>query len=78
MPKKIYVGNLPSDITQQDAKSLFEAFGTVLYLVLDTDRRGTVIGAFLNMADTEADRAIRALNGVTYDGRSLTVNEIRP
>lgn len=78
MPKKIYVGNLPADTTRQDVQSLFEAFGSVLSISLESDRRGTITGAVIEMAEVEAARAIRALNGVQYDGHLLTITEARP
>lgn len=79
--KNIFVGNLDFNATEDSIRSLFEAYGTVDKLDVITDRdTGRSRGfAFVEMADTEAaDRAIAALNGQVFNGRTLNVNEARP
>jgi cold-inducible RNA-binding protein len=79
--KKIFVGNLDFNATEDSIRSLFEQHGAVDRVSLITDRdTGRSRGfAFVEMPDTsEAERAITALNGYTLDGRALNVNEARP
>ncbi|MBI4908829.1 MAG: RNA-binding protein [Acidobacteria bacterium] len=79
--KNIFVGNLSFSATEQDIRSMFEGYGTVDRVSIITDREtGRSRGfAFVEMPDdTQADRAITALNGSEMGGRSLNVNEARP
>jgi RNA recognition motif-containing protein len=78
--KKIYVGNLSFDTTEDDLRQLFTEHGAVESIKLITDRQtGQSRGfGFVEMAPTAADTAISALNGTTLGDRSLTVNEARP
>jgi cold-inducible RNA-binding protein len=79
--KNIFVGNLDFNATEDSIRSLFEAYGTVEKVDVITDRdTGRSRGfAFVEMADPEAaDRAIAALNGQVFSGRTLNVNEARP
>src|SRR2546425_3092974 len=81
MPKKIYVGNLSFQMTENDLNDLFTEFGNVESAQIITDRstgRSKGFG-FVQMADDEAaDKAIERLNGKEVKGRALTVNEARP
>ena len=81
MGKRLYVGNLPYSISEQDLSDKFGAHGTVESAKLITDRdTGRSKGfAFVEMTtDSEAQAAIDALNGTDLDGRPVTVNEARP
>lgn len=80
MSKRIYVGNLPFSSSQEDVTALFEAYGRVVSCALPTDRdTGRPRGfGFVEMDDGDAEKAIDALNGQTFQGRPLTVNEARP
>ena len=82
MGTKIYVGNLPYTCDEQQLKDLFGAEGrTVTEVAIITDRMtGQPRGfAFVNMGnDEDAKRAIDALHGSVFGGRTLTVNEARP
>lgn len=81
MGRKLYVGNLPYSVTEQDLSVKFAACGTVESAKLITDRdtgRSKGFG-FIEMAsDAEAQAAIDSLNGTDYDGRPMKVNEARP
>ena len=81
MGKRLYVGNLPYSVSEQDLTEKFGAFGTVESTTLITDRdsgRSKGFG-FVEMAtDAEAQAAIAELNGTDYDGRPVTVNEAKP
>jgi RNA recognition motif-containing protein len=81
MTRKVYVGNLSYDTTEDTLRKLFEAHGEVSSVNLITDRyTGRSRGfAFVEMmAEETAAAAITALNGQTVDGRQLKVAEARP
>jgi len=76
--KKLYVGNLPFTSTQEDLDALFGRHGTVASVNVITDREtGRPRGfAFVEMeSESEAEAAIRALDGSNLDGRDIRVNE---
>jgi RNA recognition motif-containing protein len=79
--KNIFVGNLSFNSSEQDIRSLFEAYGSVDRVNIVTDREtGQPRGfGFVEMSnDAEGDRAIQAINGHEIGGRALNVNEARP
>lgn len=79
--KNIYVGNLSFDATEDQVRSLFEAYGAVEKVNVITDRdTGQPRGfAFVEMIDDDAaSKAIEALNGTNLSGRNLNINEARP
>jgi len=79
--KNIFVGNLDFGATDSSLRAMFERYGTVDRVNLVTDRdTGRSRGfAFVEMSNTEeADRAIAGLNGASFEGRALNVNEARP
>jgi len=79
--KKIYVGNLSFNTTEDQLRDLFAAHGEVDSVSLITDRvTGRPRGfGFVEMPDdAAAQAAIEALNGQDLEGRALTVNEARP
>ena len=80
MSKKIYVGNLSFQATEDDVRDMFEAHGTVESIAMINDRdTGRFRGfCFVEMPDSEALAAIEALDGADKDGRTLRVNEARP
>ncbi len=81
MEKKIYVGNLPYSVTDATLESNFAEFGSVSSAKVMMDREtGRSKGfGFVEMASEEvALAAIKALHGVSVDGRSITVNMARP
>lgn len=80
MSKKIYVGNLSFQATEDQVRGLFTEFGNIESLAMINDRdTGRFRGfAFVEMEDSAANAAINALNGKEFDGRELTVNEARP
>ncbi len=64
--KKIFVGNLDFNATEESIRSLFAPYGTVESVTLVTDRdTGRSRGfAFVEMAEGDANKAITALNGI--------------
>jgi len=78
---KIYVGNLSYEVTEQDLRQEFEAFGGVDSVSVITDKySGRSKGfAFVEMSSmSEGQAAITCLNGKTLKERTLTVNTARP
>jgi len=79
--KNIFVGNLSFGTTEDSVRNLFAEFGAIERVSVVTDRdTGQSRGfAFVEMGNnSEANRAIEALNGRELDGRALKVNEARP
>src|SRR3954464_4205095 len=77
--KKLYVGNLTYDTSEDNLVELFSEYGEVLsaQIIIDRDTNRSKGFGFVEMADG-ADEAATALNGQDYRGRNLTVNEARP
>ena len=76
---KLYVGNLPWSIGNQELEDLFSSFGTVTSANVITDRdtkRSRGFG-FVEL-DSGGPEAIEAMNDSDLEGRKLTVNEAKP
>lgn len=81
MAKRIYVGNLPYSVDNQQLAEIFGEYGQVEEAVVVTDRdSGQSKGfGFVQMAvDAEALNAIAQLNGTQLGNRTLRVNEAQP
>ena len=81
MSRKLYVGNLPYNTSDQDLQALFATAGNVesVQVMRDTATGRARGFAFVEMAtDEEAQAAISKLADHTLGGRQLTVNEARP
>ncbi|MGP1580991.1 MAG: RNA recognition motif domain-containing protein [Wolinella sp.] len=78
--KSIYVGNMAYSASEQDVRELFSQYGDVLSVKLIVDRdTGKAKGfGFVEMEDSEAEKAIDALNNSEFLGRNLRVNEAKP
>ncbi|MGA7981619.1 MAG: RNA-binding protein [Chromatiaceae bacterium] len=77
----IYVGNLPYSVTDADLRQTFSRFGEVSQVNLISDKfSGESKGfGFVEMANnSQADTAIKALNGTDMKGRNITVNQAKP
>ncbi|MBI2247394.1 MAG: RNA-binding protein [Armatimonadetes bacterium] len=72
--KSLYVGNLPYDVTEQELRDLFQAWGPVAQTRLIADRGF----GFVELPEEKAAEAIQAMNGKEHRGRTLMVNEARP
>jgi RNA recognition motif-containing protein len=81
MGKKLYVGGLSYNTTEQGLRDLFSQCGTVETASVITDRdtgRSKGFGFVEMSSDQEAKAAIQKHNGTELDGRNLTVNEAKP
>src|SRR6266571_6598974 len=79
--KNIYVGNLDFNVTEDELRQAFAAYGQVDNVTILKDRdTGQPRGfGFVEMAnDEEAEKAINAVNGTQLGSRALNVNEARP
>ncbi len=77
----IYVGNMSYEVSEDDLRQAFGAFGQVKSINIITDKyNGLSKGfGFIEMpSQPEAQAAIEGLNGKALKGRDLTVNEARP
>ncbi len=77
----MYVGNLSRDVTEEDLRQTFEAFGKVESVTIVKDKfSGESRGfGFVEMpAKAEAQSALTGVNGKELKGRPLKVNEARP
>ncbi len=77
----IYIGNLSYEVTEEDLKQAFEAFGEVESVKIIKDKytnRSKGFG-FVEMSDNAgAESAINDLNDTELKGRTLKVNKARP
>lgn len=81
MNKKLYVGNLAYKATEEELAELFSQAGTVVSTTIVTDRQtGQKRGfGFVEMStQAEAEAAIKALNGFSFQGRQLNVSIAQP
>ena len=77
----IYIGNLSHEVTEEDLRQAFEAFGQVASVSIIKDKfSGESRGfGFVEMpAKAEAQSAITDLNGKELKGQTLNINEARP
>ena len=75
---KLYVGNLPYTVAENDLKELFEGFGAVesVSLIMDKFTGQSKGFGFIEMPNnSEADQAIKALNETPLKGRTIKVNQ---
>ena len=81
MGNKLYVGNLPYGVRDNDLEQSFGQFGAVTSarVMMERDTGRSKGFGFVEMAsDAEAQAAIQGMNGQPLGGRSLVVNEARP
>jgi cold-inducible RNA-binding protein len=81
MGNKLYVGNLPYTVRDEDLQQAFGAFGQVnsAKVMMERDTGRSKGFGFVEMGnDSEAQSAIQGMNGQSLGGRSLVVNEARP
>jgi RNA recognition motif-containing protein len=81
MGNKLYVGNLPYGVRDNDLEQVFTPFGAVTSarVMMERDTGRSKGFGFVEMgSDAEAQAAIQGMNGQPLGGRSLVVNEARP
>lgn len=81
MEKKLYVGNLPYTVKDEQLKELFSACGTVeeATVVSFKDSGRSKGFGFVTFADEAgAEKAVAEMNGKDIEGRPLKVSEARP
>jgi len=78
--KKMFVGNLPSEATEESVTELFSEFGKVrsIHLVSDVFTRKCRGFGFIEMEGHHARAAIAGLNGKNFNGKQLRVNFEEP
>jgi cold-inducible RNA-binding protein len=78
--KKLFVGNLDFDITEDELRRLFAVYGPVERVDVVRDYSGKPRGfGFVEMANAaDADKAMAALNRTQVGGRTVNVDEARP
>ena len=81
MGKKLYVGSIAFNATEESLRDLFTSIGEVasVKIITDADTGRSKGFGFVEMSSAEdAKKAIEQLNGTKFMERSLTVNEARP
>ena len=81
MGNKLYVGNLPYSVRDEDLQQSFSQFGSVTSakVMMERDTGRSKGFGFVEMgSDAEAQAAINGMNGQPLGGRSVVVNEARP
>ena len=81
MGNKLYVGNLPYSVRDEDLQQSFGQFGSVTSakVMMERDTGRSKGFGFVEMgSDAEAQAAITGMNGQPLGGRSVVVNEARP
>jgi len=81
MGNKLYVGNLPYTVRDEDLQQSFGAFGSITSakVMMERDTGRSKGFGFVEMgSDAEAQAAIAGMNGQSLGGRAITVNEARP
>jgi RNA recognition motif-containing protein len=78
MSKRLFVGSLSWDTSEEVLRGAFEKFGDILDIKVITDRdtgRSRGFGFITFHAPTDADKAMSEMNGTQLDGRTINVNE---
>jgi RNA recognition motif-containing protein len=77
----IYVGNLSYQVKEDSLRSMFEEFGEIesAQVIMDKFTGRSKGFGFVEMpSNSEADQAIKALNGKFVEGRNIKVNQANP
>ena len=77
---KLYVGNLSYSVNDSTLRALFEPFGNIesARVISDRDTGSSKGFGFVEMSNSDAQKAMGALNGREIDGRAIRVNEAKP
>jgi RNA recognition motif-containing protein len=76
---KLYVGNLPNSMTEEDLTSEFKEYGEIhsLKIIIDRETGRSRGFGFVEMSDSDAQKAIEGLNDTDLQGRTINVNEAK-
>jgi RNA recognition motif-containing protein len=81
MSKRLFVGNLPFSLGQEELKKAFADYGDIEEAMVITNKfsgRSKGFGFITVTDDIQAEKAINEMNGKDVGGRQLVVNEARP
>ncbi len=81
MTKRLYVGGLPYNVTDEMLENLFSAYGTVESVTVMINKITDLPDGFgfgEMSCDSEAEEAIQNLNVTQVEGRTIKVHEARP
>ena len=81
LTRKVYVGNLPCDITEERLKDVFAQVGAVEAVKIQTDLltlQTRCSGTVVMSLDLDAYRAVNCFNGATFKNRKIHVEEAKP
>ncbi len=81
MGKRLFVGNLPYEVTDEKLREIFEGDWTIesAYVIIDRHTGRSRRFGFVEMStDEEAQTAIEKMDGQEVDGRKIVVNEAKP
>ena len=81
MGAKLYIGNLPYNVTEERLQQHFAQHGSVMSARIITDKftgRSKGFGFVEMSSDQDAEKAINGLNGTDFEGRNIVVSEARP
>jgi RNA recognition motif-containing protein len=80
MVKSLFVGNLPWSVNAEELQAKFAEHVPVVSSRVVSDREtGRSRGfGFVDVEDADAEKAVNAMNGYSWGGRPITVNEAKP
>ncbi len=81
MSKKLFVGNIDWNSSEDDLQSMFSPYGEIEEVVIIKDKytnRSKGFGFITFSDDEDADKAVAELNGYKLNNREIVVNEARP
>jgi len=78
MSKRLFIGNLSWNLSQEDLAAAFTDFGAENVLLPKDERDRSKGFGFVDVPDDQLQPAIDAMNGKELDGRAIIVNEARP
>ena len=80
MPKSLYVGNLPWSVKEDEIAQKFSEIAEIIAVRLIVNKiTGKSRGfAFVEVADEDAEKVVKAMSGYNWAGREIVVNEARP
>ena len=81
MARKIYIENLPSEITEDSLKNIFTQVGEVQSVKIRTDlltKRLTRSGIVEMVLDVDAYRAVNCFDGATFKDKKIHLEEEKP